>query len=118
MGRKIGIPLREAGAIVHLHDDHFRPDAEDALWLTQVGAKGWIVLTKDKMIRKRTIEKNALMSANVKAFFFMSGNIPFAEIAEAFAKALPAISDFVARNDPPFIAGIYKDASVKMLLPA
>lgn len=116
LGKKIAVPLREAGAEVFLHDDYFAQDVEDEEWLLEVGRKGWIVLTKDKMIRKRTIEREALLNAKVKAFFFMSGSIPFAEIAQIFVKALPSIKKFVTENEPPFIAGIYKDASVKMIL--
>ena len=116
LGRKIAEPLREAGANVFLHDDYFAQDVVDEEWLAEVGTRGWIVLTKDKMIRRRTIEREALLNANVKAFFFMSGNIPFAEVAQIIARALPAIQKFIAKHEPPFIAGIYKDASVTMIL--
>lgn len=80
--------MREAGAIVHLHDDYFAQDAEDQEWLSEVGKKGWVVLTKDKWIRRRAIEREALLNANLKVFCFMSGSIAFAEIAEIFAKAI------------------------------
>ena len=54
LGRKIvADALRQAGAEVHVHGDHFPPDARDEEWLRVVGQRGWIVLTKDKMIRYR-----------------------------------------------------------------
>ena len=46
----------------------------------------------------------------------MSGSMPFSEMAEVFAKALSAIKKTAATNLPPFIAGIYKDASVRIIL--
>lgn len=116
LGRKIAEPLRDAGANVFLHDDYFAQGVEDEIWLTEVGKKGWIVLTKDKMIRRRTIEREALINANVKAFVFMSGSIPFSDMAQIFVKALPSINRIASENNPPFIAGIYKDSSVRIIL--
>lgn len=116
LGRKIAEPLRKAGANVFLHDDYFAQDVEDEVWLHEVGKKGWIVLTKDKMIRRRTIEREALLNAEVAAFFFMSGNISFPDMSQIIATALPTIKKFAIEHKAPFIAGIYKDASVRMIL--
>ena len=116
LGKKIALPLVEAGAIVHLHDDHFEQNVEDEIWLTEVGKRNWLVLTKDQWIRRRPIERDALLNAELKVFCFMSGNVPFAEMAEIFVKALPAIRKTADSTQPPFIAGIYKDASVKVIL--
>lgn len=116
LGRRIAGPLIGAGAIVHLHDDHFDQGVEDKVWLTEVGRLGWVVLTKDQRIRYRAIEREALLSAGIKAFIFMSGNVPFSDMAQIIAKALPAIEKFVRKHKPPFIAGIYKDASVKLIV--
>jgi hypothetical protein len=108
--------LIEAGAVVYLHDDHFEQGVDDEIWLTEVGKRGWIVLTKDKAIRYRAIEREALMNAGIMAFFFMSGNVPFPEMAEIIASAIPKIRKFIGKYQAPFIAGIYKDKSVKMLV--
>lgn len=116
LGRKIAAPLVDAGAIVHLHDDHFAQNVDDEKWLTEVGKRGWLVLTKDKWIRRRPLQREALLNANLKVFCFMSGSIPFSEMAEIFAKALPAIERIATNTPAPFIAGIYKDASVKIIL--
>src|SRR5690606_15944240 len=95
LGRKIAEPLIAAGVTVHLHDDYFEQGANDEVWLTEVGQRKWSVLTKDKRIRHRAIEREALLGAKVKAFFFMSGNVPFNEMAEIVVKALPRISRIV-----------------------
>lgn len=105
-----------AGAIVHLHDDYFEQNVEDEVWLTEVGKRGWLVLTKDQWIRRRPLERGALLNANLKVFCFMSGNVPFAEMSEIFVTALPAIRRTADITAPPFISGIYKDASVKVIL--
>ena len=49
--------LRQAGAVVKLHDDHFPQDARDEEWLREVGRREWIVLTKDSRIRHRAHER-------------------------------------------------------------
>src|SRR5262245_42661349 len=69
LGRHI-IPdaIRNTGAQVELHDSHFSQDAQDHVWLAEAGKCGWVVLTKDKRLRYRAVETNALMSAKVRAF--------------------------------------------------
>jgi len=116
LGKKIAGPLIKAGAIVHLHDDHFDQNVEDEEWLTEVGKRGWLVITKDQRIRRRPLERDALLRANLKVFCFMSGSISFPEMAKIFVKALPSIKRISENTSPPFIAGIYKDASVKVIL--
>ena len=116
LGKKIALPLIEAGATVHLHDEYFEQNVEDQEWLAEVGNRGWLVITKDQWIRRRPLERDALLKANLKVFCFMSGSMPFSEMADVFAKALPAIKKTAATNLPPFIAGIYKDASVRIIL--
>ncbi len=116
MGRKIGELLRASGPIVHLHDDHFPQDTEDVEWLTEVGKRNWLVLTKDKWIRRRQLERDALLAAKLRVFCFMSGNVPFREMAEIISKALPSILKLAETTKPPFIAGIYRDASVRIIL--
>lgn len=37
--------LREAGAHVEVHNEHFAQDERDDVWLDAVGARGWIVVT-------------------------------------------------------------------------
>lgn len=118
LGKRIALPLRDAGATIHLHDDYFEQNVEDEVWLAVVGKRGWIVLTKDKWIRRRPIERDALLNADLKVFCFMSGSIPFSEMAEAVAKALPTIKKIAESTLPPFIAGIYKDATVRIILDA
>ncbi|MFN0141589.1 MAG: hypothetical protein ACKVQW_16070 [Pyrinomonadaceae bacterium] len=116
LGKKIALPLKEAGARVHLHDDYFEQDVEDQEWLTEVGKRGWLVITKDQWIRRRPLERDSLLNANLKVFCFISGSIPFSEMAEVFVRALSAIRRIADNTPPPFIAGIYKDASVRVIL--
>ena len=108
--------LRQAGAIVHVHDDYFPPDAKDEKWLSYVGQHGWIVLTKDHRIRYRNLERAALMNAGVAAFILTAGDLQGEEMALIFVKALPAIAKFLTKHRKPFIANVARNGSVSMLL--
>src|SRR3989442_6356427 len=103
---RIAMALRQAGATVHVHDDHFPPAAKDEEWLTQAGQKGWVVLTKDHRIRYRNLERAALMKAGVGAFVLTAGDLKGDEMAQIFVKALPAIFKFLTKHRKPFIAKI------------
>jgi predicted nuclease of predicted toxin-antitoxin system len=112
---RVATALRQAGATLHIHDDHFPPDAKDEHWLTTTGRRGWIVLTKDHRIRYRHVERLALMKAGVAAFILTSGDLQGEEMAQIFVKALPGITRFLKSHAKPFIAKIGKDGSVSLL---
>lgn len=72
--------LRATGVHVEIHDDHFAPDTPDATWLAEVGARGWIVLTKDSRIRRHPLELQALLGANVAAFMVTATDLTGADM--------------------------------------
>ena len=43
--------------------DTFGTGAQDVEWLPEVGARRWVLITKDKQIRRREIELRALRQA-------------------------------------------------------
>lgn len=117
LGRHV-IPnaLRDAGALVEVHDDHFSQDAKDQVWLAEVGKRGWVVLTKDKHLRYRAVETNALMSAKVRAFVLTArGDLSGAEIGQIFVKALSAIRRLCARGSKPFVAHVSRYGRVSIV---
>src|SRR5262245_8155353 len=117
LGKKaVADALRQAGVEVHVHDDHFPPEAREEEWLAEVGKRGWIVLTKDTRIRYRSSELAALVKANVTAFALTAGNLRGEEMAAVFVKALPTIRRFVARYSPPLVASITKSGHVSLLI--
>jgi PIN like domain len=117
LGRHI-IPdaLRAAGAQVELHDDHFSQGEHDEVWLAEAGNRGWVVLTKDKHLRYRAVETNALMLAKVRAFVLTArGDLSGAEIGQIFVKALPEMSKLCATGLRPFVAHVSRDGSVAIM---
>ncbi len=104
--------LESAGETVHLHRDHFKPDARDWEWLPVVGAKRWVILTKDNQIHRRQIELTALKNANARSFVLVSAGLTGAVQADIIVRALPRIHEEIEAGSPPFIARIYRDSSV------
>lgn len=98
--------LRRVGARVVIHDDYFAPDAPDTEWLGRAGAEGWIVLTKDRRIRYRALEREALLEANVRAFVLTTGSATGEAMGQAFVTALRQIRVLVERQPPPFLATV------------
>jgi predicted nuclease of predicted toxin-antitoxin system len=113
--RKVAAALRGAGMVVEVHDDHFPADARDEDWLQVVGEREWIVLTKDKHIRHRAVEREALREAKVRAFVLTAGNVNGDEMAEICLQALPNILRCAATNSPPFLATVTKGGFVSIL---
>ena len=106
--------LSDAGAAVERHQDHFAPDAADADWLRDVGRRGWLVVTADKRIRLNPLERRALGESGVALFVLASGNMTGPEQARALAAALPRMLRFARRYDPPFVARIHRDGSIRL----
>ena len=108
--------LRAAGLHVEVHDDHFRQDALDPEWLTAVGKKNSIVVTRDERIRYRVAEKQAIRRANVRAFVLAAqGDLRADMLAQNLLKALPKIRRIVEKQMPPFIAKISRSGDVTLL---
>ena len=119
LGKKIvSGTLRQAGAQVEIHDDHFPPDAPDEDWLREAGRQRWVVLTKDRAIRYRAPALAAIRASGVRMFVLTAGDLQGSEMAALFAKALDRIARMARRQPAPFIAKITKTGAVSVLLSA
>ncbi len=115
--RSLGVePIRTAlegaGLKVEIHDDHFDRDAEDRVWLRDVGARGWVIRTKDQRLRYRPLELAALRSSRARVFILVAGNLRGSEIAAVFVTALPRICKILASQLGPFVARITKAGEI------
>jgi hypothetical protein len=99
------------------HEDHFAEDTDDVDWLRQVGSNGWVVLTKDKRIRKREDEREALIDAKVRLFVLsVRQNLRGNEMAQTFIRNISRMERMVRKQPAPFIAGVYQN-EVRLLYP-
>jgi predicted nuclease of predicted toxin-antitoxin system len=116
LGRhKVADALRQAGQAAVSHDTVFPQDTKDPTWLSAVGAKGWVVLTKDKHIRTRRNELASLLNAGVAAFVLTSGNITGEQMAAAFTAAIPQMLRLLISTARPFIARVTTAGGVQLI---
>lgn len=107
--------LRAAGVRVEVHDDRFAKDCPDEQWIRAVGKWGWIILTKDKRVRRNSTERRALADAQAVVFMLSSGNSTGAENAAAYAAALAEMTRLFRDGTRPIIAGVSMKGEVKLL---
>jgi hypothetical protein len=117
LGRITASRLREAGYVVHLIADRYPDDASnvpDEEWIAEGCSNGWILLTKDKRIRYRAAELEALQEGHL--FCLVSGNVDINGMTRAFLEALPKI-ERVARQEPVGFWHVYRDGKITRMWP-
>jgi len=109
LGKTVANALRAAGANVREHDDYFSQDALDEVWIPDVAGRGWVVLTKDKNIRRRHGEREAALLSEARIFTLSSGNVRGAEMAARLVQHLDAITQTALALEPPFLVVVSAD---------
>lgn len=108
--------LVQAGHIAHVQGpDTFGTGTLDTEWLPKVGARGWILITKDKNIRKRQIELRALREAAVKVFVLTAANVNGEDQARILKEALPAMLRLLKRRSARFVARVTAESNVETI---
>ena len=82
------------------------------MWLRDIGARGWVILTKDQRLRYRPLELAALRSSRARVFILVAGNLRGSEIAAVFVKALARICEILASRSGPFVARITRAGEI------
>ncbi len=115
-GATVAGALRAAGATVEVLIDHFPSGTSDSVWIPFVGHRGWVAVTKDKRIRHRRLEQDAVMNSGLALFVLTSGDLRATEEAAALASAYPRMRKLLRDYQLPFIASINdKGTTVKLL---
>jgi hypothetical protein len=107
--------LTEAGISVIRGSRHVPRGTPDDVWLGECGTHGWIVLTRDKRIRYRVLERTALQENGVKAYVFTGGNVSLAATVEIIVGAMPKILKIAGETAAPFIFHIGVDGRPKRM---
>lgn len=95
--------------------DVFQKGVKDIDWLTALRGEDWIVLTKDKNIRRRPLEAHALIAANLRVFVVTATDLTGDETGGVLVKALPKIRRLCKKHKAPFIAGVTRMSEVTLL---
>src|SRR6478609_2522541 len=94
--------LRAIGERVECKTDHFDQDADDTVWVPEVGRRGWIILSADENLKHNHIEIVALLKSNTHSFLLTSG-FTGPEMANAFVTAMPDIKGIISSIPPPAV---------------
>lgn len=100
---------------LELLDDHFPATALDATWIPVVGARKWVIVTKDVAMRRNPLELRALLAAGTSVFFFANASLPGAKVGAALALAIPGMRTAMRRFRVPMIGRINAAGEVTML---
>ncbi|GAA0578008.1 toxin-antitoxin system, toxin component, PIN family protein [Kribbella sandramycini] len=103
LGKSSASRLRAHGWTTHLIAEFYPDDAAnvpDEVWIAEGCSRGWILLTKDKKIRYRAQELQALERGQL--FCLASGNLQLEQMAQRFIDAEGAILRAAARTPVGF----------------
>jgi len=106
--------LEDASVRFESHLKHFEPGTEDTAWLPEVGRNGWCLLTTDKRIRKRPLEREAVRVHAIRMFYFSTNSVSGPEMGNALRKALPRMKQLFLQQPPPFTASINRSGDVAL----
>lgn len=105
----MGDELTAAGIKYTPHHEHFEQACPDVDWLPVVGKKKWIVITRDKNIRRKPNEIQAFKENNVFAIVLSSGSssqASAADTAELLLKLLPKLMRKIKASKPPLMLNV------------
>lgn len=118
LGKGIVRALLAAGVSVEHHSAHFAQDAADVDWIPVVSARGWVILTKDKSIRRRAEERDASLAADARIITLTPAHMTGERMASLLVASLAAIDQLLETQPAPFIAGLNPHDGLRVLLPA
>jgi PIN like domain len=96
--------MRAAGANVrHVGEPGIPFGSSDEHWLTVAGNSQWIALMRDQKIKRRELEKAALMAAGLAAFAFIGGEATAKDTADAIVPHLVKFANMAISEPRPFL---------------
>jgi hypothetical protein len=115
--RSIAEALKLVRADVRWLEDEFAHDVTDAEWLREAGIRGWLVIGRDRRIRHRPAEKQAILDHRVGYFCIAQDANPTRwEYLWLIVTTLDQMELLFATVERPFIYGVYKDGAFRRLL--
>lgn len=79
--------------------EHYPQDARDPVWLPDLGAKGWTLISVDHAQRRRPEERQAIIASGALAFYLAKSflSLMFEEQAWRLVKLWPEITRMAER---------------------
>lgn len=104
LGTLIKDYLVEMGLTVILHADHFAGRIDDVTWIPFVAEQGWPVLTRDRKIKRRPLERQAVIDGALKFFLIGCANATLPTTVKVIRSHLNSLKALSSWMPGPFIA--------------
>ena len=108
--------LRAAGAKVEVHLDYFPGDMPDTDWIPKVAKRGWVLITKDKNIRRNPLERAAYEVAKLRGFVATGKDMNAKELGDLLVSCLPSMTRRVAGRTGPLMFTISRFGAISKLI--
>jgi PIN like domain len=112
LGKKIAERLVALGFNVVHHDALFGQGTLDTEWIPSVAASGYVILTKDKAIRRESPERQAVIVSSAKLFTYPKGNYTVDDMELVFVQNQLDIGRMLHKIAAPLIASISRNGVV------
>ena len=114
--KRVAESLRQAGANIEVHADHFAAEGSDEEWLTACGERGWIAITLDYRIRYRVTERDALVEHKVKAFLIAkAGQMNGEALSQLLVAKLSKFVALASQTPAPFAYRVTPSGAITKL---
>jgi PIN like domain len=115
--RSVAEGLKQVRSDVTWLEDIFRHDEKDAVWLKQAGNEGWMVILRDKKIRTRRGERDAIVESKVGCFILNQGKDPTRwECLKLLALTLDEMERIYGVEPRPFIYTVSREGRMTSVL--
>ena len=112
LGRGIALRLQSEGHDAKPFDEF--AGKRDVDFLPIIGQREWVLLTKDKRIRKNQLEVEAILNAGIRAFVITATSLNHRQIADLVSNALPKITR-ICQQSGPFVYSITSTGSMSQI---
>jgi PIN like domain len=105
--KSVAEALQKVRSDVEWLEPRFRHDATEAEWMQGAGEGGWLCITRDKKIRTRRGERQALIDNGVGCFLFVQKqNLTKWGYLKLLAISLDEMEERFAATERPFLYGV------------
>ena len=115
-GKSVPLALSLLDLPVELHDAYFAPGTPDHDWLPEVAAKGWIVLTEDRLERNE-LATRAILDYGVACWIVRTSGRTRRHKAEFLLRYWDHIERIAHREAPPYLVRLDSRGVSTRLLP-
>ena len=115
--KSVALALKAVRDDVLWLEDRFAHDTRDEERLTTAGAENWLVISRDKRIRTRPAEREAIINSDVGCFILNQSRDPTRwEYLKLLALTLDEMVTIFERTERPFIYSVGRSGNISRVV--